>query len=444
MSELQSSVATAVGTAHGAPLPQSATLVARWYVLIMMCLVYTLSIADRYVVSTVLDPIRIELHLTDKGVALLTGVAFGLFYVILGFPLSWLIDRYNRRKIVAVCLVVWSVMTAVCGLASTSLQFFLARVGVTVGEAGGTPGANSLLSDYFPATRRAMALTVFSLGAPIGAWLGYNVAGAIADEYGWRSVFYALGIPGVLVGAAVWLTVREPARGCLDAGKDALAPSVKATMRFMWQQRSGVHTMLGTAVCALWGWGLMFWTPTFLQRTYHLTVGQAGDVTQNMHLWGGGLATLATGWLMARSTMVDARRIVWLLAAGTAIATVASGVVYWTRDLALARAMLWIYIPAIYFYIGPGFGLLNNLAPCRMRAMFCAMVLFLANLGNLVITPLVIGWLNDWFLRYHLNDADALRLAMLCIVPAGFWAAAHLYLAARDIIADQERARTYS
>ena len=443
MSELHSSVASETSALRLAE-PHSASLVERWYVLIMMCLVYTLSIADRYVVSTVLDPIRDELHLTNLGVSLLTGMAFGVFYILLGFPLSWLIDRYNRRRIVAVCLVLWSIMTAVCGLARTSFQFFLARVGVTVGEAGGTPGANSLLSDYFPATRRAMALTIFSLGAPIGAWLGYNVAGMIADQYGWRAVFYALGIPGVLAGLAVWLTVREPARGCLDAGKDALAPSVKATLRFMWQQRSGVHTMLGTAVCALWGWGLMFWTPTFLQRTYHLTVGQAGDVTQNMHLWGGGLATLATGWLMARSTMVDARRIVWLLAAGIAIATVASGVVYWTRDLALARAMLWIYIPAIYFYIGPGFGLLNNLAPCRMRAMFCAMVLFLANLGNLVITPNVIGLLNDWFLRYHLNDADALRLAMLCIVPTGLWAAAHLYLAAGDILKDQERARTYS
>src|SRR5438874_7062722 len=154
----------------------------RWYVLIMMCLVYTLSIADRYVVSTVLEPLRLELHLTDKGVAWLTGAAFGLFYIVLGFPLSWLIDRKNRRNIVAVCLVLWSMMTAVCGLARTSWEFFFARVGVTVGEAGGTPGANSLLSDYFPATRRAMALTVFSLGAPIGAWVGYNVAGAIRSE----------------------------------------------------------------------------------------------------------------------------------------------------------------------------------------------------------------------------------------------------------------------
>ncbi len=334
-------------------------------------------------------------------------------------------------------------MTAVCGLARTSWQFFFARVGVTVGEAGGTPGANSLLSDYFPATRRAMALTVFALGAPIGAYVGYNVAGAIADHYGWRAVFFALGIPGVLAGIGVWLTVREPQRGCLDAG-DTETPTIVETMRFMWQQRSAVHVMMGTAVCALWGWGLMFWTPTFLQRTYHMSVGEAGDVTKNMHLWGGGIATLVTGFLMARGGMADARRVVWLLGGGIGIATIASGVVYYTRDLALAKAMLWIFIPAIYFYIGPGFGLLNNLAQCRMRAMFCAMVLFLANLGNLVIAPPLIGKLSDSFAAHlQVTNVDSLRLAMLCLVPTGLWATAHLFLAARDILKDQERARGF-
>jgi predicted MFS family arabinose efflux permease len=358
--------------ATAAPAAPPTTLIERWYVLIMMCLVYTRS-----------SPTR----------------------------------SY------------WS--------------FFFARVGVTIGEAGGTPGANSLLSDYFPSTRRAMALTVFSLGAPIGAWLGYNVAGAIADQYGWRAVFYALGIPGVLAGIAVWLTVREPRRGCFDSGDNGEAPSFVETMRFLWQQRSAVHVMMGTAVCALWGWGLMFFTPTFLQRTYHMSVGEAGLLTQNMHLWGGSLATVATGWLMARSGMADARRIVWLLAWGILIATIASGVLYYTRDLALAKVMLWIFIPAIYFYIGPGFGLLCNLAQCRMRAMFCAMVLFLANLGNLVIAPQFIGGLSDYFARGHISNADSLRLAMLCLVPTGLWATAHLFLSARDILKDQERAKGF-
>jgi MFS family permease len=442
-SEPESSAAASAQPLGAAPA-YSASGIERWYVLIMMCLVYTLSIADRYVVSTVLEPIRLELHLTDKGVAWLTGAAFGLFYIVLGFPLSWLIDRKNRRNIIGACLVLWSAMTALCGLARTSLQFFLARVGVTVGEAGGTPGANSLLSDYFPASRRAMALTVFSLGAPVGAYVGYNVAGAIADHYGWRSVFFALGVPGVLAGIGVWLTVREPRRGCLDSGAEGEAPSALATMRFLWTQRSAVHVILGTAVCALWGWGLMFWTPAFLQRTYHMSVGEAGAVTQNMHLWGGGIATVLTGILMARRGMTDARRIVWLLAWGIGIATIASGAAYYTRDLTLARAMFWIFIPAIYFYIGPGFGLLNNLAPCRMRAMFCATVLFLANFGNLVVAPPLIGTLSDWFAPNHISNADSLRLAMLCLVPTGLWATAHLFLAARDITSDQERARTFT
>ena len=442
MSEVQSSVA-AETSALGLAAPQSASFAERWYVLIMMCLVYTLSIADRYVVSTVLDPIRRELHLTDSGIAFLTAWPLAIFYVTLGFPLSYLIDRRSRRKIIAVCLVLWSCMTTLCGLAHSIAQFFLARVGVGVGEAGGTPGASSLLSDYFPASRRAMALTVFSLGAPIGAWLGYNVAGTIADHYGWRSVFFALGLPGVLAGLAVWFTVREPRRGCLDSDDDTATPSFMTTMRFLWEQRSAVHLMIGSALCALWGWGLMYWTPVFLQRTYHMSLGEAGDVTGNVHLWGGALATVATGWLMGRPAMADSRRVVWLMGAGTAVATLASGVIFYTHNLALAKAMFWIYIPAIYFYIGPCFGLLNNLAQCRMRAMFCATTLFLANVGNLVIAPPLIGGLSDWFAPDHVSNAASLRLAMLCLVPTGLWATVHYFISARDIRKDQLRARSF-
>ena len=442
MSEVQSSVA-AETAALGLAAPQSASFAERWYVLIMMCLVYTLSIADRYVVSTVLDPIRRELHLTDSGIAFLTAWPLAIFYVTLGFPLSYLIDRRSRRKIIGVCLVLWSCMTTLCGFAQSIAQFFFARVGVGVGEAGGTPGASSLLSDYFPASRRAMALTVFSLGAPIGAWLGYNVAGTIADHYGWRAVFFALGLPGVLAGVAVWFTVREPRRGCLDSDDDTATPSFMTTMRFLWEQRSAVHLMVGSALCALWGWGLMYWTPVFLQRTYHMSLGEAGDVTGPVHLWGGALATVATGWLMGRPAMADSRRIVWLMGAGTAVATLASGVIFYTHDLALAKAMFWIYIPAIYFYIGPCFGLLNNLAQCRMRAMFCATTLFLANVGNLVIAPPLIGGLSDWFAPNHVSSAASLRLAMLCLVPTGLWATVHYFISARDIRKDELRARSF-
>lgn len=417
-----------------------ASALVRWYVLVMMCLVYTLSIADRYVVSTVLEPIRLELHLSDSGIAFLTGVSLALFYVAFGFPLSWLTDRRSRRNIIAVSLIVWSVMTTLCGVARNYWQLLGARIGVGVGEAGGTPAANSIISDYFPAIRRPMALTIFSLGAPIGAWVGYNIAGAIADRYGWRQVFLVLGVPGVLTGIAVFLTVREPKRGCLDARKDEAAPSFLTTMRFLWQQRSAVHVMIASALCALWGWGLTYWTPAFLMRTYNISVGEAGAITGNVHLIGGTAATLFTGWLMGRPSMADPRRIVWLLGAGIGIATIASGFIYWTHSLALAKALFWIFIPAIYFYIGPCFGLLNNLAQCRMRAMFCAMTLFVANVGNLVIAPQAVGMLSDWFAPNHIANAQSLRLALLCLVPTGLWATVHYFLAARDLSKDQARA----
>jgi predicted MFS family arabinose efflux permease len=289
-----------------------------------------------------------------------------------------------------------------------------------------------------------MALTIFSLGAPIGAWVGATLAGAIADHYGWRAVFFALGVPGVLAGLAVWLTIREPQRGCLDSDDDGAAPSFWTTMRFWWQQRSAVHLMTASALCALWGWGLMYWTPTFLQRTYHMTPGEAGALTGNIHLYGGSLATLATGWLMGLRVMSDSRRIVWLLGVGIGIATIASAVIFYTRDLLLTKIMFWIFIPSIYFYIGPCFGLLNNLARCKMRAMFCATTLFLANVGNLVIAPYAIGKLSDLFQAHlQIDNVASLRLAMLCLVPTGWWAVVHYFISARDLEKDQLRARSF-
>jgi predicted MFS family arabinose efflux permease len=417
-----------------------ASLAYRWYVLVMMCLVYTLSIADRYVVSTVLEPIRLELQLSDSGIAFLTGVSLALFYVFFGIPLSWLTDRKSRRTILAVSIIVWSVMTTFCGRAGNYWQLLGARIGVGVGEAGGTPAASSIISDYFPAARRPMALTVFSLGAPLGAWVGYNLAGMIADRYGWREVFLALGMPGVLVGIAIYLTVREPKRGCLDADDPTTAPSFMQTMRFLWGQKSAVHIMVASAICALWGWGLTFWTPMFLTRAYGLSTGEAGAVTGNAHLIGGTVATVLTGVLMGHRCMADSRRIVKLLGLGIGIATAASWIIFWTHSLPLARWMFWIFVPAIYFYIGPCFGLLNNLAQCRMRALYCATTLFVANVGNLVIAPQLVGLLSDGFAPASGPNAQSLRLALLCLVPTGLWATVHYFLAARTLLADQQRA----
>ena len=418
------------------------SLAARWYVLMMTVCVYTLSIADRYVISTVLEPIRLELHLTDSGIAMLTGVSLALFYVSFGFPLSALIDRGNRRKIIAVSVVLWSIMTTCSGLARNYTQLLLSRVGVGIGEAGGTPGANSLLSDYFPVDRRPMALTIFALGAPIGAWLGADVAGSIADLHGWRGAFLWLGVPGVLFGIFFWFTVKEPRRGRFDeVDKSALkAPTFKETLNYLWAQRSAVHVIMASGVSALWGWGLMWWTPAFLMRSYNMSAGEAGDVTGPIHLVGGVLATVYTGWLLGRPSMVDPRRVMRFMGTIIGIATVVSCVVYWTRNLQLAQALMWVFIPAIYFYVGPCFGLLNNLVEPRMRAMACAWLLFVANVFNLIVAPQAVGLLSDWFAQGHEVDAASLRLAMLCLAPTGLWAAWHYFAAVPTMVLDQERA----
>lgn len=418
--------------------------IERWYILILTCLIYSINIADRYVVSTVLEPIRLELKLTDKGVAWLTGAPLAIFYVSFGILISWFADRSNRRNILAASLIVWSAFTALCGLSRTYWQFLLGRIGVGAGEAGGTPPSTAIVSDCFPADRRPMAMTVLALGAPIGAWLGANMAGAVAHAHGWRAAFLALGVPGLVVGIIVYLTVREPERGRLDAIVDEIKPSLLVSLRFLWRQKAAFHVVMGGGLCALWGWGLIYWTPTFLQRAYNLDVGQAGAVTGNIHLIGGSLATVGTAWLLSRPSMADPRRVVWLLAGGIGFATIPSMIAYWTHSLWMCKLMFCIFIPAIYFYIGPCFGLLNNLAPCHMRNMFIAISLLVANIFNLIVAPWVVGALSDWFAGTHGSDAASLRAALLVLAPTGFWAAYHLYLASKTIIADQKRAIGYT
>ena len=337
-------------------------------------------------------------------------------------------------------MVFWSVMTVLGGVSRNYSQFLLARIGVGAGEAGGTPGANSILSDYFPVARRPMALTMFSLGAPIGAWVAASVAGAIADHAGWRAAFLWLGAPGLLFGALIYLTVREPTRGALDARTPGEPQSLWQSIRYLLRQPAALHVMSANALTALWGWGLMWWTPAYLMRNFGLTVGEAGAVTGPVHLVGGVTATVLTGWLMMQKPMADPRRIVYLLGGYVAIASVATVFIYSTHSLAVASILFWVFVPAIYIYIGPVFGLLLNLAEPRMRAQFCAMSLFSANVGNLIIAPQVVGWLSDRFAPNHVSDGASLRLAMLCLVPTGFWAAFHYFMASKRLIEDQERA----
>ncbi len=418
------------------------TLGQRWYVLFIMMLVYTISIADRYVLSTLIGPISKELQLTDTGAASL-GIPLALFYVTMGIPLSWLCDRTNRTRLLAASVAVWSAMTAVTGYTKGYFDLLLARVGVGVGEAGGTPACNAIIADYFPADRRSMAMTVFALGAPIGAWLGSDIAGLVSVDHGWRAAFLVLGVPGIILALIILVTIKEPQRGRLDAVTEEKAPTVKETLSFLWSQKAAVHALWASGLSAFWGWGLMWFTPLFLQRSYGMDEGQAGSLLGEIYMFGGIGASLVTAWIVARPAYADPRKIARLLAVVTALATIPSFLAYYTHDLGMAKLMWWLFIPAIYFYIGPAFALCQNLSSPRMRAMTVAISLLIANVLNLSIAPAIVGGLSDYFAGAAGADAASLRLAQLILAPSGLWAAWHYWRAEKYIIDDQKRAIGY-
>jgi MFS family permease len=421
--------------------PSSAAPRDRWYVLVVLTVVYALNIADRFSISTLIEPIRQELGLSDSGVAFLSGVSLALFYVTVGIPIAAYADRASRRNILAVALAVWSAMTALCGVARNYWELLLARFAVGIGEAGGTPPSTSMLADKFPPARRPMALTIFALGACLGAWLGSQVAGETAESHGWRAAFLVLGIPGVAVALLVWLTVREPRRGGLDtAVGGAAAVSFVTTLRFIVRQRSAVHLVAGGSIATFWSWGLIFWTPTFLQRSHHLTVGEAGRLLGPMHLIAGTAGTLLASVLMSRRAATDPRHVARLLGWVTALTTIPSLLLFCVGSERAATVLLWIFVPAVYFYIGPILGLLQNVMPANMRATACAILLFTANVANLVLAPQLIGWLSDWFAVAFGAGRESLRWALLLLAPTGFWAAWHLWTSGATIRADEARA----
>ncbi|MFL6603739.1 MAG: spinster family MFS transporter [Steroidobacteraceae bacterium] len=416
----------------------------RWYVLAVLTLVYALNIADRFSIATLIEPIRLELRLSDSGIAFLTGIALALFYVTVGIPLAVLADRANRRNIVALSLALWSAMTALCGLAQNYSQLLLARFGVGIGEAGGTPPSTSILADKFPHDRRPMALTIFALGASLGAWLGSSVAGRVAERHGWRAAFLVLGIPGLLCALLVWLTIREPTRGQFDSSQEhRQKTTLAATVRYIVQHRSAFHLLMGGSVATLWSWGLMWWTPTFLVRAHHMTVGQAGELLGPMHLIAGTAGTILASYLMARRSAADPRYVAKLLAWVTALTTIPSILLYWVGSTAIATVLLWIFVPSVYFYIGPILGLLQNVVPAHMRATTCALLLFTANVANLVIAPQMVGILSDWFASGFHAEGQGLRWALLLLAPTGFWAAWHLWVSGATIQADEAVARSF-
>lgn len=413
----------------------------RYWVLAVMTLVYVMNIADRFVLSTLIEPIKAEFQLSDSAVGFLTGVALALFYVTAGLPLGALADRVNRRNMIAWALTIWSVFTALCGIAQNFWMLLLARIGVGVGEAGGTPPSHSILADYFAPSERIVAMSIYAVGVCIGSAIGGVAGGLLAEHFGWRwalMIFACSSLPVLIL----LFTVREPPRGATDPKVAACENPVsfREALRFIRSQRSLMHVLAGATIATFSGGGLVWWTPAFLSRSHGLSVGEAGINVGAMNGIGGTIAMVSATALMFWLAKRNPKWQCHFAAIITLLITVPGVLAHAVTDRGTALLMLWLFIPFINVMIGPSLALLQNLTRPNMRGLTVAVLLFTANIANLAIAPQLIGFASDLLSTRIEDPAQSLRFALAFAGLTGIWGAYHFWAAIRTLPQDLARA----
>jgi MFS family permease len=407
-----------------------------WYVLAVLTLAYVFNYVDRNILNLLLQPIKEDLGASDTAMGFLTGFAFAAFYAIMGLPIARWADTGTRRSILAIGLAAWSGMTVVCGLARSFTQLALARVGVGIGEAAGTPPSHSLISDYFPPHRRGIALSVYSMANYGGLALGFAIGGYLASEYGWRWAFIAMGVPGILLAVVVRATVREPARGAFDDVKDVAPVSTREALAFLSRQRSYLWLNVAGTFSAVLGYGYGVWGPTFLARVHGMGLTEIGLWLGVLGASGGLIGTLAGGALSDRLTPRDLRWYMWIAAFSCLVnVPVNCALLFASTNVTLA-----LYFPHSLIhglYVGPLFATMQVVARPQMRALVVAIHLMIVNLIGLGLGPLVVGMLND-ALDARLGD-EAIRYSLLVVTFTGAIAGFFYLLAARTLREDVAR-----
>ena len=407
----------------------------RMVVLAMLVLVYTFNFIDRQIVGILAVPIKADLGLTDTQLGLMGGLAFALFYTLLGIPIAMLADRSNRTTIMTVALVFWSAMTAVCGLAQNFWQLFLARLGVGVGEAGGVAPAYSIVADYFPPHQRARALGVYSFGVPIGSSLGILFGGVIASLIDWRTAFIVVGLAGIVLAPIFKAVVREPVRGRYDAsGATGKPAGFGEVMRLLLSKRSFWGLSFGASASSMMGYGLFFWLPSFFVRSYQLTLLEA-SLYYGAILLVGGIAGIWMGGALADRFGAARKRAYALIPAIAFLATIPFYVAAVTSgSLALAFALFLVPTALGLVWLGPVLSSIQHVVPPHMRATASAIFLFVNNLIGIGLGTVALGALSDALSAQF--GADSLRYAILAGTVFYLVAAALFLLSAKRLERD--------
>jgi predicted MFS family arabinose efflux permease len=408
---------------------------ARRYALSVLVVVYTFNFVDRQILSILMEPIKVDLGLSDTQLGLLTGFAFALFYATLGIPIARFADKGNRRNLIALALTVWSAMTALSGLAQNFWHLLLARIGVGVGEAGCSPPAHSIISDYFPAEKRATALGIYSLGIPVGILFGFLAGGWLNQFFGWRVAFFVVGVPGILLAILVKFTLREPIRGMSEGRADtAPQPSVSETFTYLWSKRSFRHLAFGGGLTAFVGYGVVTWVPSFLIRSYDMQTGEVGTYLGLILGIPGGIGIALGGWMADRYGSRDTRWYLWVVSVALLLGVPFSFGIYLTNSAAMALAFLCIPVLLGNFYQATTFSQTQGLVSLRMRSVAAAVLLFILNIIGLGAGPQAVGILSD-FLEPSYGQ-ESLRYSLLILSFVNIWAAYHYYVAGKYLKAD--------
>jgi MFS family permease len=402
-----------------------------WYGLAVLTAIHLFAQMDRIALAILLEPIKAELDLSDQQLGLLSGIAFALFYAVLGLPLARIADRASRTRLLAVCLTLWTAMTTLSGFSRNFGQLFITRVGVGVGEAGCLPAAYSLISDSFPRAKRTLATAIFQCGGTIGISVGTLIVGLLGHYLGWRACLQIIGLAGLPVALLIFFTVPEPKR---DAPAKTAAESMRTVTRVLWSRPAVVHFTIAYSLVGISAMGIGQWHPTYLIRSFGLTMAQVGAWQGLATAIGSVLGMLAGGiaanWLAQR----DTRWELWIPA-------LATGFTFPCAVLLALSPSAWMAITAkVVMAVGSSvaagvaIAALQAFVEPHRRATAIAIVLFLHSLIGLGLGPYLVGLVSDLTHPYY--GKDSLRYGLLSAAVFLPWSAYHYYRASRSSAQD--------
>jgi predicted MFS family arabinose efflux permease len=374
--------------------------------------------------------------LSDAQLGLLSGFAFAVIYVTAGIPIAYWADRGNRRNVISLAVAVWSGMTAVSGLAQNYGQLLLARVGVGLGEAGGSPPAHSMISDYYPPEQRATALSIYSSGIYVGILLGFLFGGVIAEAFGWRTAFMVVGLPGVLFALVLRFTLREPVRGRWEktAAAHTPQPGLKQTMALLRDRPSFWYIALGSAFASYVAYGNGNFLPSFLIRNHHMSIAEVGTILALVSGVSGALGTFLGGYLSDRYGTRDMRWYLWIPMLGIALAYFPYINMLLTDNISSGLVLVFFALILNSFYLGPCIALSHALVEPGMRALTSAVLFFVLNMIGLGLGPFLTGLVSDMLVPAY--GDQALRYSMVVTTQVYLLALLMFAMAARRLPAD--------